>query len=75
MALDAEVADGIKALILSGANTANQTGASINQNLAHGLGLVQAAVIQAQASNSDDPAVIAALNTASRSPAGLGSGS
>ena len=74
MALDAEVSDGIKALVLSGANTANQTGATINQNLAQGLGVIQGAVIQAQASNSDDPAVIAARNTASRSPAGLGSG-
>lgn len=75
MALDAEVSDGLKALTLSNATAAAQTGATINQNLAQGLGVIQGAVIQAQASNSDDPAVIAALQTASRSPQGLGSGS
>ena len=70
MALDPEVADGIKALILTGAQAAAQTSVTIGQNLAQGLGVIQGAVIQAQASNSDDPAVIAALQTASRSPEG-----
>jgi hypothetical protein len=70
MALDPEVSDGLKALVLSNATTAAQTGNTIGQNLAQGLGVIQGAVIQAQASNSDDPAVIAALQTASRSPQG-----
>lgn len=70
MPLDPEVSDGIKALIVSNAAAAAQTGATIGQNLAQGLGVIQGAVIQAQASNSDDPAVIAALQTASRSPEG-----
>lgn len=70
MALDAEVSDGLKALVLSNATAAAQTGTTIGQNLSQGLGVIQGAVIQAQASNSDDPAVIAALQTASRSPQG-----
>ena len=68
MALDPEVADGIKALILTGAQGRADTGGTINQNLAQGLGVVQSSFIQAQASNSDDPAVIAALRTADRVP-------
>lgn len=39
-----------------------------NQNLAQGLGVVNTAVIQAQASTTDDSATIAALQTAARSP-------
>ncbi len=70
MALDPEVSDGIKALVLSNASAAAQTGTMITQNVSQGLAVIQGAVIQAQASNSDDPAVIAALQTASRSPAG-----
>lgn len=38
------------------------------QNLAQGLGVVNTAVIQAQASTTDDSATIAALQTAARSP-------
>ena len=70
MALDPEVSDGLKAMILSNSTAASQTGQTINQNLAQGLGVIQGAVVQAQASNSDDPAVIAALQTASRAPQG-----
>ena len=70
MALDPEVSDGMKALIISNATAAAQMGVVVGQNLAQGLGVIQGAVIQAQASNSDDPAVIAALQTASRSPEG-----
>lgn len=70
MALDAEVSDALKALVVSNSTAAAQTGVTIGQNLSQGLGVIQGAVIQAQASNSDDPAVIAALQTASRSPQG-----
>lgn len=70
MALDPEVSDGIKALILSSSQTLQATAGIIAQNLTQGLGVIQGAVIQAQASNSDDPAVIAALQTASRVPQG-----
>lgn len=38
------------------------------QNLAQGLGVVNTALIQAQGSVSDDPGLIAALQTASRVP-------
>lgn len=70
MALDPEVSDGLKALILSGAQSGADTSRIIGQNLAQGLGVIQGAVIQAQASNSDDPAVIAALQAANRVPGG-----
>lgn len=70
MALDPEVADGIKAIILTGAQGGADMARVINQNLVQGLGVAQTAIVQAQASNSDDPAVIAALQTASRSPQG-----
>lgn len=40
----------------------------ISQNLMQGLGVVNTAVIQAQASVSDDSGLIAALQTASRAP-------
>lgn len=70
MPLDPEVSDGIKALILTGAQGRQETAGTINQNLAQGLGTMQTVVLQAQASNSDDPAVIAALQAASRVPGG-----
>lgn len=70
MALDPAVADGIMGLVLTGAQARSETAGIIGQNLVQGLGVIQGAVIQAQASNSDDPAVIAALQTASRSPQG-----
>lgn len=70
MPLDQEVADALKAQLLANNSTAAQMGSFITQNGAQGLSVIQGAVIQAQASNSDDPAVIAALQTASRSPQG-----
>lgn len=42
--------------------------AMAGQNLAQGLGVVNTALIQAQGSVSDDPGLIAALQTASRVP-------
>jgi hypothetical protein len=38
------------------------------QNLAQGLGVVNTAVIQAQASVSDDPGLVTAFQTAARAP-------
>ena len=70
MALDPEVSDGIKALILAGAQSGADTSRVVSTNLAQGLGVIQGVIIQAQGSNSDDPAVIAALQTASRAPQG-----
>jgi hypothetical protein len=48
------------------ANMANISAAG--QNLAQGLGVVNTAVIQAQASVSDDPGLVTAFQTAARSP-------
>lgn len=70
MALDAALSDQLTALTLTNAQSCAQTGNTIGQNLAQGLGVIQGLVIQAQASNSDDPAVIAALQSASRTPEG-----
>ena len=70
MALDPEVSDALKALIVKGAQTGSDLTQTATLNLTQGLGVIQGAVIQAQASNSDDPAVIAALQTASRVPQG-----
>jgi hypothetical protein len=70
MALDPAISDQLTTLILTGAQGGADISRIIGQNLAQGLGVIQGAVIQAQASNSDDPAVIAALQTASRSPQG-----
>lgn len=70
MAFDPSIGDQLTALTLTNAQSTSQMGNVIGQNLAQGLGVVQNLVIQAQGSNSDDPAVIAALQTASRSPQG-----
>ena len=70
VALDVEVSDGLKAIILSSASGRSDTASIISQNLVQGLGVVQTAVVQSQASVSDDPGLIAALQTASRAPAG-----
>lgn len=70
MALDPAISDQLTTLILTGAQGGADISRIIGQNLAQGLGVIQGAVIQAQASNSDDPAVIAALQAASRSPQG-----
>lgn len=70
MAFDPTIADQLTALTLTNAQATAQMGNTIGQNLGQGLGVVQNLVIQAQGSNSDDPAVIAALQTASRSPQG-----
>lgn len=72
MALDPEVSDALKALIVKGAQSSSDMTAAASLNLTQGLGVIQGVIIQAQGSNSDDPAVIAALQTASRSPQGLG---
>lgn len=70
MALDPAIGDQLSTLTLTNAQATAQTGNTIGQNLAQGLGVIQGVVIQAQASNSDDPAVIAALQTAARVPQG-----
>lgn len=68
MAIDPETANllGQSAVQSHMANMANVNIAG--QNLAQGLGVVNTSVIQAQASVSDDSALIAALQTASRTP-------
>jgi hypothetical protein len=42
--------------------------AMADRNLSQGLGVINSALIQAQGSVSDDPGLIAALQTASRAP-------
>ncbi len=66
--MDAVTADLLGQSAVQGhmANMANVSMAG--QNLAQGLGVVNTSVIQAQASVSDDSGLIAALQTASRTP-------
>ena len=68
--MDADFVDTIKGMIVAGSQTAVQSGQTLNQSVIAGWDTVAKAVVQAQASNSDDPAVIAALQTASRAPQG-----
>lgn len=66
--MDPEVA---KLMAQSAAQGHMSTMANISnagQNLAQGLGVVNTAVIQAQASNTDDAGLIAALQAAATSP-------
>ena len=63
-----EVVETVQALILSSSQLSSQRLNTLSENLMQGLGTVQNTVVQAQASNTDDPALIAALQTASRAP-------
>jgi hypothetical protein len=66
MALD------LDALFASTLASSHQQGTGLtamaDRNLSQGLGVVNTALIQAQGSVSDDPGLIAALQTASRAP-------
>lgn len=68
MPMDAVTADLLAQSAVQG-HMANMANINVTgQNLAQGLGVVNTSVIQAQASVSDDSALIAALQTASRTP-------
>lgn len=68
MPFDPEISDGLKSQLMAGTNVATLTGQTNNQVASKQLDLVALTVTQAQAGNADDPAVIAALQTAAHSP-------
>ena len=67
-ALDPAVSDALQAQLLSDHTSSAGLTRVVDRNLVQGLGVVNTAVIQAQASVSDDSGLMAALQTASRSP-------
>lgn len=68
MAFDPEVANQFTQLTVANAQQGMALVNVVDRNLVQGLGVVNTSVIQAQASVSDDSGLIAALQTASRSP-------
>ena len=68
MAFDPTIADQLSALTLTNAQQGMALTNAMDRNLTQGLGVVNTSVIQAQASVSDDSGLIAALQTASRTP-------
>lgn len=68
--MDAQLTD----ILLGNLATDAQAGAALtrmaDRNLSQALGTIQNLCIQAQSGVTDDPAIIAALATASRTPAG-----
>lgn len=68
MGLDPEISDLLKTQIVTNANQGGQRCNIAGENAMQGLTVIQNTVIQAQASNSDDPGLIAALATAARTP-------
>jgi hypothetical protein len=68
MAFDATVADLLTTAMVGNIQQGVALTTTVDRNLVQGLGVVNTAVIQAQASVSDDSGLIAALQTASRTP-------
>ena len=69
MAFDATIADQLSTLTLVNAQQGTQLNNMIDRNLTQGLGGVNTSLIHANGAVSDDPQLMAALQTASRSPA------
>jgi hypothetical protein len=65
-----DVSAGLLTLITSSAKQATEINQMVSANLAQGLGVVNTTLIQQHGGVADDPAVIAALQTANRVPAG-----
>lgn len=68
MPFDPVVADQLNAALLTSFQQGIGLTAMADRNAAQGLTVVNTALIQAQGSVSDDPGLIAALQTASRAP-------
>jgi len=68
MALDPEVGDLMKTLVINSARSGQELNGIIDRNLTQGLGTVNTTLIQQHGAVSDDAAVIAALQTASGTP-------
>ena len=59
--------------LLAGARESSRLTSMADRNLTQGLGVVNTNLIQQHGGTTDDSATIAALQTASRTPMGLGS--
>jgi hypothetical protein len=68
MALDPEVSDGIKALILAGSKHQSELVGMASTNLAQGLGVINNTLIQQHGGVADDAAQFGAMNTAAGVP-------
>lgn len=68
MPFDPEMAEILKAQMITNAERSSQRCNIAGENAMQALTVVQNTVIQAQASNTDDAGLIAALATASRTP-------
>jgi len=68
MAFDPAIGDQLSAALLTSFQQGIGLTAMADRNAAQGLTVVNTALIQAQGSVSDDPGLIAALQTASRAP-------
>lgn len=68
MAIDPALSDSINALILNAGRHGQEVNQTIDRNLSQGLGVVNTTAIQQHSAVSDDPAIIAALQTASGAP-------
>lgn len=68
MAFDPELAAQFSMNVIANSQQGMALTSMVDRNLSQGLGVVNTSVIQAQASVSDDSGLIAALQTASRSP-------
>lgn len=68
MAFDPAVAEMLTTAMLGNIQQGAALTTVVDRNLTQGLGVVNTALIQAQGSVSDDPGLIAALQTASRAP-------
>ncbi len=68
MPFDPEVANQFTQSVISSHQQGMALTAMADRNAAQGLTVVNTALIQAQGSVSDDPGLIAALQTASRAP-------
>lgn len=64
----ADILDAANAQLILGSQERLALTAMADRNLSQGLGVINSALIQAQGSVSDDPGLIAALQTASRAP-------
>lgn len=68
MPFDPTVAEMLTTAAIGNINQGVALTTMVDRNLSQGLGVVNTALIQAQGSVSDDPGLIAALQTASRAP-------
>lgn len=68
MPFDPVIADQLSTLTIVSAQQGTQLNNLIDRNLTQGLGVVNTSLIHQQGAVSDDPGLVASLQTASRTP-------